>query len=314
MKKIKIFIVTYKRSDVLNELLENIYSSDFKDIKNTEVNIINNHTNFQLNDKYKNKVKVYHNMCRPDWSCGNLGQNWNQAIILGFKSIRNPDAEYIVTLQNDCVLHKNWCSHLLKMHKKYDFIAGEFGDNIVSYNINTIKKVGLWDENYQGVAHKEADYYLRVLYFMKNKCLINDKMHKRIWNPNNDYLKLDIPDGRNINDDLVKRPDNKENEIIWEGCRGGVINDYCYKYFEHKWSNTHKLNVSKDGWIKNWNKELITNPPKPKKYSMFMLYPYFEKDIENLKEKGYWIPKDYTQKHWDSWEKKQNNCNKDIIN
>ena len=23
---------------------------------------------------------------------------------------------------------------------------------------------------------------------MKNKCLINDKMHKRIWNPNNDYL------------------------------------------------------------------------------------------------------------------------------
>ena len=42
MKKIKIFICTYKRTDVLNELLENIYSSDFKDIKNTEVNIINN--------------------------------------------------------------------------------------------------------------------------------------------------------------------------------------------------------------------------------------------------------------------------------
>ena len=44
MKKIKIFIVTYKRSDVLNELLENIFTSDFKDVSNTEVNIINNHT------------------------------------------------------------------------------------------------------------------------------------------------------------------------------------------------------------------------------------------------------------------------------
>ena len=43
------------------------------------------------------------------------------------------------------------------MHEKYDFIAGEFGDNIVSYNINTIK-VGLWDENYQN-PHHEADYY-----------------------------------------------------------------------------------------------------------------------------------------------------------
>jgi len=40
-----------------------------------------------------------------------------------------------------------------------------------------------------------------------------------------------------------------------------------------------------------------------------MLCRYFEKDIENLKEKRYWIPKDYTQKHWDSWEKKQNSSN-----
>ena len=31
MKKIKIFICTYKRSDVLNELLENIFTSDFKE-------------------------------------------------------------------------------------------------------------------------------------------------------------------------------------------------------------------------------------------------------------------------------------------
>jgi len=55
---------------------------------------------------------------------------------------------------------------------------------------------------------------------------------------------------------------SEEDKNIWEGCRGGVINNYGYKYFEHKWSNTHKLNVSKDGWIKNWNEELTTNPPK----------------------------------------------------
>ena len=84
MKKIKIFIVTYKRSDVLNELLENIFTSDFKDIPNTEVNIINNHSNFKINEKYKDLVKVYHNMCRPDWSGANLGESWNQALLLGF--------------------------------------------------------------------------------------------------------------------------------------------------------------------------------------------------------------------------------------
>ena len=313
MKKIKIFISTYKRSDVLNELLENIFTSDFKNYENTEVNIINNHSNFHMDKKYEGMVNVFHNMCRPDWSCGNLGQTWNQAIVLGFKNLRNPDAKFLITLQNDCVLHKNWCSNLLKMHEKYDFVTGEYGDNIISYKVNTIKTVGLWDENYPGVAHKEADYFLRALFFMKNRCLINDKMHKRVYNPNNDYLTLDIPDGRNINEELIKRPDNKENEEIWIGCRGGVINDYCWKYFEQKWNGTHKLNVTKDGWIKRWTNELIQNPPTPKTEVMCMMYPYFEKDIIDLKKKGYWVPDGYGKKQWDEWEQKHNECNKDSL-
>ena len=105
MKTIKIFIITYKRADVLNQLLDNIFTSDFKDVPDTEVNIINNHTNFKITSKFKDKVNVIHNMCRPDWSGANLGENWNQALILGFKSLRNPDSQIVVTLQNDCVLH-----------------------------------------------------------------------------------------------------------------------------------------------------------------------------------------------------------------
>ena len=311
MKKIKIFILTYKRSDVLNELLENIFTSDFKNIENTEVNIINNHSNFHMDKKYEGKVNVYHNMCRPDWSGGNQGENWNQAIILGFKNLSNPDTEILVTLQNDCVLHKEWCSHLLKMHKKYDFIVGEFGDNIVSYRANAIKNIGIWDERFCGGGHREADYFLRALYFFKEKSLINDTMHKRIWNPNNDYLTLDVPDGRNINSELIRRPDNKEHEIISIGLRGTVMNSYNSEYFIHKWSDTHKLEVSKDGWIKNWNKELITNPPKIKKNFIYIKYPYFEKDINNLNEKGYWVIEKFNHEFWAEWEKKVRESNKD---
>ncbi len=134
MKRLKVYIVTYKRSDVLNELIDNIFESDFKDIPNTEVNIINNHSTFELTSKYKDRIDtVYHHMVRPDWSGANLGENWNQALMLGFKSLIQPNAEYVVTLQNDCVLHPDWYSHLMNMHEKYNFIAGEFGDNIVSY-------------------------------------------------------------------------------------------------------------------------------------------------------------------------------------
>jgi hypothetical protein len=311
MKNIKIFIITYKREDVLNQLLDNIFNSDFKHVPNTEVNIINNHSNFKMNEKYKDLVKVYHNDCRPDWSGANLGESWNQALLLGFKSLRNPDSKYVVTLQNDCVLHKNWCSHLLKMHKKYNFVAGEFGDNIVSYTADAVKNIGIWDEQFSGGGHREADYYLRALRFNKEKSLINDTMHKRVWNPNNDYLTLDIPDGRNINKELKRRPDNKEHEQISVGIRGGCMNAYNTEYFIYKWSGTHSLPVQKQTWIKNWPDELKNNPPKIKKEIVFMKYPYFEKDISKLEKKGYWIPNNFSQERWDEWERKTKQSNSD---
>ena len=45
MKKIKIYLVTYQRENILNDSLDKLFSSDFKNHDNTEVNIINNHTN-----------------------------------------------------------------------------------------------------------------------------------------------------------------------------------------------------------------------------------------------------------------------------
>ena len=53
----KIYIVTYKRTDVLNETLETLYASDFSKLENTEVNIINNHTEFNLDEKFTDITK-----------------------------------------------------------------------------------------------------------------------------------------------------------------------------------------------------------------------------------------------------------------
>ena len=71
-----------------------------------------------------------------------------------------------------------------------------------------------------------------------------------------------------------------------------------------KWKGTHKLEVDKRTWIINWPKELVKNPPRIKKNVTFMKYPYFEKDIENLAEKGYWVPKEFSKKQWDEWHQK----------
>ncbi len=48
MKNLKIFIVTYKRTGVLNETLDRLFNkTDFTSIQDTEVIIINNHSEFE---------------------------------------------------------------------------------------------------------------------------------------------------------------------------------------------------------------------------------------------------------------------------
>jgi len=295
MKKLKIYIVTYKRSDVLNDTLEKLFKSDFSQILNTEVNIINNHTDFKLNSQFKDKVNVLHNVLRPDWSNGNLAENWNQALINGFKDLNKPDCEYLVTMQNDTSVHPNWCSNLLKMHKKYNFIVGKFGDNLVSYTPAAVKKIGIWDENFFGVQYKEADYWLRALIFNKEKSCINDILHGIELN-NTDALELDTvadrvfvkEQGFRGDETLKRRADDSEHQEIWK-TRSGIYKEYAWMYFFNKWNGTWIKKPEKSQWVKAWPAELINNPPDitKSKIKSIIKYLYFEKDIENLKGKNY---------------------------
>ncbi len=194
MKNIKVFIVTYRRVEILNKTLDRLFNhTDFPSIPNTEVNIINNHSEFSLNKEFVDKVNVIHNNTRPDWDTGNLARNWNEALLHGFKDLNNPDARIVVTMQNDVVLDSNWATNLLKMHQKYTFITGQLGDNIVSYRPEAVKKIGLWDDRFITPANKEADYYIRALIYNKEKSLLNDKDHGRMLNAQ-DALVLDTSD------------------------------------------------------------------------------------------------------------------------
>ena len=295
MKKMKIYIITYKRSDILNDTLDRLFQSDFSKLENTEVNIINNHSSFYLREEFKNKVKVLHNVLRPDWSNGNLAENWNQALLDGFRDLNNPDTEYVVTLQNDTSLHPNWCSNLMKMHQDFNFVVGKYGDNIVSYTPEAVKKIGMWDENFFGVQYKEADYWIRALIFNKEKSCINDTLHGIELN-NENALELDTTVDRNfIEEDgfagestVKRRADDKEHQEIWS-TRGGVYKEYAWKYFQTKWSGTWKSEPSKNGWVKKWTGEFVKSPPDitKSKIKNVVKYLYFEKDLYDLRGKNY---------------------------
>tara|TARA_B100000674_G_C37979636_1_gene981313 strand:+ start:9521 stop:10450 length:930 start_codon:yes stop_codon:yes gene_type:complete len=294
MKKMKIYIMTYKRCDVLNDTLEKLFKSDFSKIDNTEVNIVNNHTEFYLRPKFKNKVNVLHNVLRPDWSNGNISENYNQAFINGIINLNKPDTEILVTLQNDAVVHPNWCKNLdiLFNKKGYDFVTGLCGDTVTAYKVSAVRKIGMWDENLPA-QYKETDYFLRALIYNKSKSSINDIVHGILLNHEPNY-PIESFDDRNFvtiseqGKSIIKRkPDDDEQKKIWEKSRGGMYKNTAWNYFYRKWEGTwdngNPIHTrEKMGWIKNWSKEIIENPPDMKKSKIknVIRYIYFEKDLD----------------------------------
>ena len=279
MKKIKVFIVTYKRQDILNDTVNTLLNkTDFKDYENTEVTIINNHSDFYLEEDLLEKVTVLHNDCRPDWDCGNLARSWNEGLLHGFRDLNNPDSEFVVLMQNDIVLEKNWVSNLLKMHEKYTFITGRLGDNILSFHADAIKKIGIFDERFTCPSHKEADFYLRALLYNADKTLINDVAHGRLWNEN-DALPLDRNIYRGAATGWIE---HKNTGLPLEAFL------HSTQYFYYKWKGTWEHGDPEyQGWVVNWSDGFKSQPPSAPMVDQFIQYYYFEKDVEDLGKKGY---------------------------
>lgn len=280
--KIKVYIVTYKNENYLKSNILSLLNSDLVEY-DYEINVINNFTNqFNLEQFCKeNNVGVLHNSLRPDFSTGHLSRNWNQAIINGFKSITNPECDILVLCQNDNIFKKHWCKYIIEKHKTYDFISIGGGDQYHSYTSEHIKKVGLWDERFCNIGYQEADYFIRSYLYNKDKSSINDFNHKRIHNK--------------LCDDLVETPSGilATNKIIdlYDGLKGGMRGDeshikslqYHYiskKILEQKWG------LEFEG---SWTEEKLSLLPKKSKILNFIYYPYFEKDIEDLAQKGFLI-------------------------
>jgi hypothetical protein len=262
--KIKQYIVTYNDSFELNECLKSIFDNLSEDELNMlDINIINNHTNLEISPEYLDKINLLHNTLRPDFSTGHLSRNWNQAIINGFKNLLSPDADMVITNQNDTRFCKNYINNLIEQHKKYDLISLGDGDNFVSYTVNAVKKIGLWDERFCNIGYQEADYFLRAVIYHSKFVSINDYFHNRIHNPTRNNIIVEYPSGYNRGTKIHK--DSKKYHQI------------SHNIFTKKW------NINPELWrIYNLSKlePLI---------SSFIYYPYFEKDVETLKEQKYMI-------------------------
>lgn len=266
---IKIYILTYNNNFVLNEwCLKTLFESDIGDY-NHQINILNNHSNLIIDDKYIDKVIIHNNNLRPDFSCGHIPRDWNSCLIDGFKNLNKPECDIVICVQNDEKFKKYWVKNLLKYHKKYNFISFGSGDGFLSFLPESIKKIGLFDENFLCGKH-EQDFFLRAYLYNREKSSINDYCHSYSINMIENNIMERTLDGND------SKRENEAKEVVKTYLN---YQKPARIFFKKKWGKEHFYQEIKE----NNTKSL---PSKPI-LDTIMLYPYFEKDIENLNQKGY---------------------------
>jgi len=256
--RIKHFIVTYRN----NRLLKDAIDSIFVNVTEHErfVFVISNHSD----DRYDgpHPVQFLRNETRPDFSTGHLSRNWNQAIINGFVDLKQPNADILILSQNDCKFEKGYLDACLQLHETYDLVTYGAGDNCVSYTPRAVTRIGLWDERFCNIGYQEADYFLRAAIHLGSRASINDHTHRRLHNPVNNV-----------------------NSVIMNVPTGFVRKDEAHmasmKYHRQSF-HTYMLKWGRkpEHWPHDYMKtqQMIDN---------YILYPYFEKNIETLKEQRY---------------------------
>ena len=258
MTIINLYIVTYKNHTGLHECLESLGDANIPSNVKLNINVINNHSEFRIDTKFKN-INVMHNVLRPDFSTGHLSRNWNQAIIHGFKNLLKPTSEIVIGCQVDTVFNKDWLTRLIELHKKYSFITAGWGDAFLSFTVDAVRNIGLFDERFCNIVHQECEYFTRALIFNKNKSSINDFHHGKVLNP---FLS-------SADDTSFIYRKNSNTDVTWNSTV--ECHEHITKFLLSKYSRSPH----------EWN---IDNPPKLLK-KLIMFYPYFEFDVLDFNTK-----------------------------
>lgn len=270
---IKVYIVTYKKTDLLIRCLRSLFDGS-NNMHNVKVSVMNNYVPNHVpildlpEDLLNEKITIIHNSARPEFSTGHLARNWNQCIIDGIKDIQNPDCEMIILAQEDAMFAPgalNKISQILK-EGRYNYITLGKGDEVQIMTPESVKAIGLYDERFCNIGYQEADYFRRAYLHNPEKSSINDGHHGRVHNP--------LPDIFEIICDVLCGNQRHEPELM----RSAQYNPVSIEVYRHKWHGWERG----EAW---WNS--LGYPDHVPDAKQYMMYPYFEKYLPDLDKKYY---------------------------
>lgn len=277
--KIQIWILTWNNSSDLNEGLSYLFKSNAVSMQSDHdisINIINNHSNFKLDDVFVPYVKVWHNTLRPDFSTGHVARDWNHALVNGFQNLNSPACDLLITAHDDTWWGMDWLEIIEDgiVNRGYNFIAAGLGDNIMAFTPEAIKRIGLFDERFCLVGTYEHDYFFRAALYNSEKSSINDKWHMIDGEPLSAYEWNPLP----RRDEILQRPPVNAIRHGEQMRTRYTVQHMGREFFFHKWGVIQERSSIRTMLNKGITRPLI--------YS-YMCYPYFEKDVETIREQKY---------------------------
>jgi hypothetical protein len=282
--RVSIYIVTYRNPDDLNNNISSILASGAQ----VRINVINNHSQFFLEPGFEKQVTVLHNRLRPDFSTGHLSRNWNQALLHGFKDLKNPASDIVVAVQDDVLFKPDWLSRLVELHRRYNFITQGIGDAFCSYLPEAVRRVGLWDERFCSIGFSEGDYFLRSLIYNGQGSSINDPAHGRVHNAleGNTVIPQHLFATTERGDSLLIKTPKTNSDRKDAHVSSMKFHSLSEALFWHKWG------LSDCFWTEEHfavRRSLVPN---------YVMYPYFEKDVEGLRDKNYIVADEDRERRW----------------
>ena len=287
---IRVFVVTYNSDDDVFKCLDSILGSDITTMKH-EVVVLNNfgYLARRMPKRFHGRVIVLDNPRRPDWSTGHLARDWNQCLVNGFQDLDAPRAKMVVCMQADNEVAPAFATTLQILHKKFMFINAGIGDAFCSYTPEAVKTIGLYDERYSNIGWQDFDYLFQAIMHAgpaiccMEKTITYDK-----------YLEQAFPCGRQPSGQLHTLLSKVRSGYLEKKASHSASHAFHYyseTVFREKWPMLSKPGM-RAGEFANWG---FTSAKQVKAYSLkrlspaipsFILYPYFEKNVNNSRRLG----------------------------
>lgn len=261
--KVRVYIVTYRRDDVLNKNLQTLWAGA-RHSEDLLVTVLSNHPQVHIaEENIRPNLRVIINHTRHNNSWGYLARDWNFGIIDAFKTWKNPDAiDWCVLAQNDVEWLPGW-DEWLESQTRFDLISQPVGDAVVALNVEAVRRVGLFDERFSTLHFHDVDYLNRAAVILRDRASINDCHYGDLdtYNPVGNVLIQSSATG------FVDDDPNLHTRKSWLEMRNLLF---------HKWGDQDLEKIM--------NRKRLTQRLRPQDLAQeFLLYPFFWQGMPGIK-------------------------------